>query len=91
MKELSTETMGRIVKLIQEDKPQWCVVKDVSCFQSSMFKNKCTYRRNVVVKKGKHSGRPQKTLKCQDRKLKAICLLNRKDTTKQMKNKWVKT
>lgn len=32
-------------------------------------------------------GRPSKTWKPQDRKLKAICLDNRNCTTKQMKNK----
>ena len=34
-------------------------------------------------KKGKHAGRPQKTSKHQDRKIQAICLENRKCTTKQ--------
>ena len=36
-------------------------------------------------------GKPWKTSKRQDRKLKAICLDKRKCTTKQMKDKWVET
>ena len=37
-KELSIETIERIVKLIQEGKPKWGVVKDVGCFQSAVSK-----------------------------------------------------
>uniref|UniRef100_A0A672LFZ7 Transposase Tc1-like domain-containing protein n=1 Tax=Sinocyclocheilus grahami TaxID=75366 RepID=A0A672LFZ7_SINGR len=37
------------------------------------------------------TGRPKKTSKRQDRKLKAICLEYRKCTTKQMKNTWAET
>uniref|UniRef100_A0A3B1IMH6 Transposase Tc1-like domain-containing protein n=1 Tax=Astyanax mexicanus TaxID=7994 RepID=A0A3B1IMH6_ASTMX len=36
----------------------------------------------------KRTGRPRKTSKRQDKQLKAICLENRKSTTKQMKHTW---
>uniref|UniRef100_A0A3B5QEL9 Transposase Tc1-like domain-containing protein n=1 Tax=Xiphophorus maculatus TaxID=8083 RepID=A0A3B5QEL9_XIPMA len=41
-----------------------------------------------MVVKAKRTGRPRKTSKRQDKQLKAICLENRKSTTKQMKHKW---
>ncbi|CAJ0967742.1 unnamed protein product [Ranitomeya imitator] len=43
------------------------------------------------VHNSKHTGRPRKTSKRQNRKLKAICLQNRKYTTKQMRNEWEET
>uniref|UniRef100_A0A8B9HVS6 Transposase Tc1-like domain-containing protein n=1 Tax=Astyanax mexicanus TaxID=7994 RepID=A0A8B9HVS6_ASTMX len=53
------------------------VAKDVGCSQS-----------HGMVVKAKRTGRPRKTSKRQDKQLKAICLENRKSTTKQMKHKW---
>uniref|UniRef100_A0A3B4Y4D5 Transposase Tc1-like domain-containing protein n=1 Tax=Seriola lalandi dorsalis TaxID=1841481 RepID=A0A3B4Y4D5_SERLL len=67
------------------------VTKDVGCSQSAVSKIWTKYRQNGKVVKGKHTGRPRKTSKRQDRKLKAICLENRKCTTKQMRNKWTET
>uniref|UniRef100_A0A3Q0R5D0 Tc1-like transposase DDE domain-containing protein n=1 Tax=Amphilophus citrinellus TaxID=61819 RepID=A0A3Q0R5D0_AMPCI len=49
------------------------------------------YKQHGKVVKGMHTGRPRKTSKRQDRRLKAICLENRKCTTKQMRNKWEET
>ncbi|CAI9608265.1 unnamed protein product [Staurois parvus] len=46
------------------------------------------YKSNGKVVKGKHTGRPRKTSKCQDRQLKAIYFEYRKCITKQMRNKW---
>ncbi|CAI9583149.1 unnamed protein product, partial [Staurois parvus] len=46
------------------------------------------YKSNGKVVKGKRTGRPRKTSKRQDRKLKAICLENSICTAKQMRNKW---
>uniref|UniRef100_A0A3B4YMY3 Transposase Tc1-like domain-containing protein n=1 Tax=Seriola lalandi dorsalis TaxID=1841481 RepID=A0A3B4YMY3_SERLL len=63
----------------------------VGCSQSAVSKIWTKYKQNGKVVKGKHTGRPRKTSKRQDRKLKAICLENRKCTTKQMGNKWAET
>uniref|UniRef100_A0A3B5B7H8 Transposase Tc1-like domain-containing protein n=1 Tax=Stegastes partitus TaxID=144197 RepID=A0A3B5B7H8_9TELE len=64
------------------------VAKDAGCSQSAVSKIWTKYKQHGKVVKGKHTGRPRKTSKCQDRKLKAICLENRKCTAKQMRNKW---
>lgn len=81
--ELSIETMERIIKLLLEGNPAWSVVKDVGCSQSAVSKMLCKYKQNGKVIIGKHMGRPRKTSMRQDRKLKAICLENRKCATKQ--------
>uniref|UniRef100_A0A3Q2ZWT6 Transposase Tc1-like domain-containing protein n=1 Tax=Kryptolebias marmoratus TaxID=37003 RepID=A0A3Q2ZWT6_KRYMA len=57
----------------------------------SVSKTWTKYKQHGKVVKGKHSGRPRKTSKRQDRKLKAICLENRICTTKLMRNKWEET
>uniref|UniRef100_A0A8C5E1B0 Transposase Tc1-like domain-containing protein n=1 Tax=Gouania willdenowi TaxID=441366 RepID=A0A8C5E1B0_GOUWI len=67
------------------------VPKDVGCSQSAVSKIWTKYKRYGKVVKGKHTGRPRKTSKCQDRKQLAICLENRKCTAKQMRNKWAET
>ena len=36
-KAMSIETMDRMVKLIQEDNPQWSVAKDVCCSQLAVY------------------------------------------------------
>ena len=82
-KELSIETMEKIVKLIQEGNLQWSVVEVFSFSQSAGSKIWWKYKRNKVVKKGKYTGRLWKTSECQDRKLKEICLENRRWTRKQ--------
>uniref|UniRef100_A0A673LMH6 Transposase Tc1-like domain-containing protein n=1 Tax=Sinocyclocheilus rhinocerous TaxID=307959 RepID=A0A673LMH6_9TELE len=81
----------QIIKLLQEENPSRSVAKEVGCSQSAISKIWCKYKQNGKVTKGKHTGRPRKTSKRQDRKLKAICLENRKCTTKQMKHKWAET
>ncbi len=90
-RELSVETMERIIKLLQEGNPSRSVAKEVGCSQSAVSKIWCKYKQNGKVTKGKHTSRPRKTSKRQDRKLKAICLENRNCTMKQMKNKWAET
>uniref|UniRef100_A0A671NXU9 Uncharacterized protein n=1 Tax=Sinocyclocheilus anshuiensis TaxID=1608454 RepID=A0A671NXU9_9TELE len=81
----------QIIKLLQEKNPSRSVAKEVGCSQSAISKIWCKYKQNGKVTKGKHTGRPRKTSKRKDRKLKAICLENRKCTTKQMKHKWAET
>uniref|UniRef100_A0A3Q3AU23 Tc1-like transposase DDE domain-containing protein n=1 Tax=Kryptolebias marmoratus TaxID=37003 RepID=A0A3Q3AU23_KRYMA len=58
---------------------------------SAVSKTWAKYKQHWKVVKGKHTGRPRNTSKHQDRKLKAICLENRKCTTKQVRNKWEET
>ena len=70
-KALSIETIKGIVKIIQESNRQWSVAKDVVYSQSAESKIWCEYKRNRVVKEGKHTYWPRKTLKRKDRKLKA--------------------
>lgn len=50
------------------------VTKDAGCSQSAVSKIWIKYKQNGKVVKEKHGGRPGKTSKCQDRKLKAIRL-----------------
>uniref|UniRef100_A0A3P9N3W9 Transposase Tc1-like domain-containing protein n=1 Tax=Poecilia reticulata TaxID=8081 RepID=A0A3P9N3W9_POERE len=52
--------------------------------QSAVSKIWTKYKQHGIVVKGKRTGRPRKTSKHQDKQLKAICLENRKITTKQM-------
>lgn len=73
-RERSLETMERIIKLLQDAIPTWSVAKEVRCSQSAVSKICCKYKPNGKVVKGKHTGRPSKTSKRQDRKPKAICL-----------------
>ncbi|CAI9543781.1 unnamed protein product [Staurois parvus] len=79
---MSVETKERIIKLLQEGKSSWNVAKDVDCSQSAVCKIWIKYKVNGKVVKGKRTGRPGKASKLQDRKRKAICLENRKCTTK---------
>ena len=90
-REMSVETKERIIKLLKEGKSSRNVAKNVGCSQSSVSKIWTKYKSNGKVVKGKRTGRPRKTSKRQDRKLKAICLENRKCTTKQMRNKWAES
>uniref|UniRef100_A0A3B3YRI5 Transposase Tc1-like domain-containing protein n=1 Tax=Poecilia mexicana TaxID=48701 RepID=A0A3B3YRI5_9TELE len=87
-REMSLETKERIVKLLEEGNPSRMVAKDVGCSQSAVSKIWTKYKQHGMVVKAKCTGRPRKTLKRQDKQLKAICLENRKSTTKQMKHKW---
>ena len=87
-KEMSIETMERIIKLLREGNPTRIVAKDIGCSQSAVSKIWGKYKQNGEVIKGKHTGRPRKTSKRQDKKLKAICRENKTFTTKEMKNKW---
>uniref|UniRef100_A0A3Q0RAY7 Tc1-like transposase DDE domain-containing protein n=1 Tax=Amphilophus citrinellus TaxID=61819 RepID=A0A3Q0RAY7_AMPCI len=89
--EMSTETKERIIKLLKEGKSSHSVAQDVGCSQSAVSKTWTKYKQHGKVVKGMHTGRPRKTSKRQDRRLKAICLENRKCTTKQMRNKWEET
>lgn len=50
-RELSSETMESVVKLIQEGNPQGSVVNDVDCSQSTVSKIWGKYKRNKMVKK----------------------------------------
>ena len=86
-RELSVETMERIIKLLKEGNSTRSVVKDVGCFQSAVSKIWSKYTQNGKVVKGKHTGRSKR----QDRKLKARCLENRQCTRKEMKNKRAET
>lgn len=90
-REMSVETKERIIKLLKEGKSSRNVAKNVGCSQSAVSKIWTKYKSNGKVVKGKRTGRPRKTSKRQDRKLKAICLENRKCTTKQMRNKWAES
>ncbi|CAJ0940514.1 unnamed protein product [Ranitomeya imitator] len=90
-RETSIETKEKIIKLLKEGKSSRNVAKDVGCSQSAVPKIWAKYKQHGKFVKGKHTGRPRKTSKLQDRKLKAICLQNRKCTTKQMRNEWVET
>uniref|UniRef100_A0A8C5HUA9 Transposase Tc1-like domain-containing protein n=1 Tax=Gouania willdenowi TaxID=441366 RepID=A0A8C5HUA9_GOUWI len=67
------------------------VAKDVGLSQSAVSTIWTKYKQHGKVVKGKRTGRRRKTSKHQDRKLKAICLENRKLTAKQMRNKWAET
>uniref|UniRef100_A0A096MI25 Transposase Tc1-like domain-containing protein n=1 Tax=Poecilia formosa TaxID=48698 RepID=A0A096MI25_POEFO len=67
--------------------PSCMVAKDVGCSQSAVSKIWTKYKQRGMVVKTKCTSRPRKTSKCQDKQLKAICLENRKITTKQMKHK----
>lgn len=87
-KEMSLETKERIVKLLEEGVSSRMVAKDVGCSQSAVSKIWTKYKQHGKVLKGKRSGRPRKTSKRQDKNLKALCLEDRKRTTKQMKKKW---
>uniref|UniRef100_A0A3B5PUG8 Transposase Tc1-like domain-containing protein n=1 Tax=Xiphophorus maculatus TaxID=8083 RepID=A0A3B5PUG8_XIPMA len=87
-REMSLETKERIVKLLEEGNPSRMVAKDVGCSQSAVSKIWTKYKQHGMVVKAKRTGRPRKTSKHQDKQLKAICLENRKSTTKQMKHKW---
>ena len=81
--------MEKIVTLIQEGNLECSVAKDVDWYQGAVLKIGCIFKRKGVVKKGKHTGRPGKTSKCRNRKLKAISPKKR-NYTKQMNNKRVK-
>uniref|UniRef100_A0A4W6E0U1 Transposase Tc1-like domain-containing protein n=1 Tax=Lates calcarifer TaxID=8187 RepID=A0A4W6E0U1_LATCA len=81
------KSLQRIIKLLKEGKSSRSVAKDVGCSQSAVPKIWTKYKQHGKVVKG----RPRKTSKRQDRKLKAICLDNRKCTAKQMRNKWEET
>uniref|UniRef100_A0AAR2K6C9 Transposase Tc1-like domain-containing protein n=1 Tax=Pygocentrus nattereri TaxID=42514 RepID=A0AAR2K6C9_PYGNA len=87
-REMSLETKERIVKLLEEGNSSRMVAKDVGCSQSAVSKIWTKYKQHGMVVKAKRTGRPRKTSKRQDKELKAICLENRKSTTKQMKHKW---
>uniref|UniRef100_A0A8B9LAI1 Transposase Tc1-like domain-containing protein n=1 Tax=Astyanax mexicanus TaxID=7994 RepID=A0A8B9LAI1_ASTMX len=86
-REMSLETKERIVKLLEEGNSSRMVAKDVGCSQSAVSKIWTKYKQHGMVVKAKRTGRPRKTSKRQDKQLKAICLENRKSTTKQMKNR----
>uniref|UniRef100_A0A3Q3AMG8 Tc1-like transposase DDE domain-containing protein n=1 Tax=Kryptolebias marmoratus TaxID=37003 RepID=A0A3Q3AMG8_KRYMA len=88
---MSIEKKERIIKLLKEGKSSHSVAQDVGCSQSAVSKIWTKYKQHGKVGKGKHTVRPRKTSKRLDRKLKAICLENRKCTTKQMRNKWEET
>ena len=82
---IQTQDSERILKFFES------VAKDVGCSQSAVSKIWTKYKQHGNVVKGNHTCRPRKTSKSQDRKLKAICLENRKCTAKQMRNKWEET
>uniref|UniRef100_A0A3P9PNQ9 Transposase Tc1-like domain-containing protein n=1 Tax=Poecilia reticulata TaxID=8081 RepID=A0A3P9PNQ9_POERE len=87
-REMSLETKERIVKLLEGGNPSSMVAKDVGCSQSAVSQIWTKCKQHGIVVKAKCTGRPRKTSKRQDKQLKAICLENRKITTKQMKHKW---
>uniref|UniRef100_A0A672Y5E8 Transposase Tc1-like domain-containing protein n=1 Tax=Sphaeramia orbicularis TaxID=375764 RepID=A0A672Y5E8_9TELE len=78
----------RVQIMNKEGKSSRNVAKDAGCSQSAVSKIWTKYKQHGKAVKGKHTGRPRKTSNRQDRKLKAICLENRKCTAKQMRNKW---
>ena len=68
--------MERIVTLVYVNNPQCSVTKDVGFstqlsikFGSNVKRNK----NNGALKKGKQTGRPRQTSKCQERTIKTIC------------------
>ena len=64
--------------VIQECNSEECSKRCYS--KSAVTKNCYKYKRNVMVEQKNHTIKPHKTSKNQDRKLKAICLENRKCT-----------
>ena len=72
-RELSIETMERIIRLLRERNPTRSVPQYVGCSQSAVSKIWCKYKQN-----GKRMGWPRNMSKRQDGKLKAIWLENRK-------------
>uniref|UniRef100_A0A3B1JCI9 Tc1-like transposase DDE domain-containing protein n=1 Tax=Astyanax mexicanus TaxID=7994 RepID=A0A3B1JCI9_ASTMX len=62
--------------------------REMSLLEEAVSKIWTKYKQHGMVVKAKRTGRPRKTSKRQDKQLKAICLENRKSTTKQMKHKW---
>lgn len=87
-REMSLETKERIIKLLEEGNATRMVAKDVGCSQSAVSKIWTKYKQHGKVVKVKRTGRPRKTSKRHDKQLKAICLENRRCTTRQMKKKW---
>ena len=51
-KELSVETMKRIVNLIQEGNTQWIFTEDIGCSPLTVSKMWNKFERNGEVKKG---------------------------------------
>ena len=62
---MSIETKVRIIKLIQENNPEWSGVKDVGYLQPLVYIIWCEYKLNGWLKKENK----QKTAKRRDRKL----------------------
>ena len=60
--------MEMVINLIQEGNPQWSVMKDSGCSWFAGSKIWFKYKKNDMVKKKKHAGRPWKASKYQDRK-----------------------
>uniref|UniRef100_A0A3P9NRZ9 Transposase Tc1-like domain-containing protein n=1 Tax=Poecilia reticulata TaxID=8081 RepID=A0A3P9NRZ9_POERE len=73
-REMSLKTKERFVKLPEEGNPSSMVAKDVGCSQAAVSKIWTKYKQHVKAKRT-------------NKQLKAICLENRKITTKQMKNR----
>ena len=64
------EAMERIIQLPQEGNSVQIVTKDIGCYQSVISNIWSKYKQNGKVVKWKHTGRPRKTPKHQDRKQK---------------------
>jgi len=75
--------LQELKELLQQADCQVPWPKQVSCQWKKRFLNSMKYKQNGKVVKGKHTGRPRKTSKHQDRKLGPICLENRKGITKK--------
>ena len=87
-RELPADTMERILKkILREGNSSQIVAVDVVYSQSAVSKNLRRHKQSGRVVKGKRTGRPKNTSKCQDRKLQAMCLENRKSTAKEIKKK----
>ena len=86
--ELSDVVREKIVKLLKEGLSTRIVAKQVGCFQTAISKKWIKFKYTGIHLKEKLIGRPRKTSKRSDRKLKALCLQNHKHTSTVMKTKW---
>lgn len=60
-REMTIETMERIIKLLQDVNPTGSVAKNGCGSQSAVCKTWCKYKQSMKIIKGKQKGRPMKT------------------------------
>lgn len=87
-KEISNVDREKIVNLLKGGLSTRIVAKQVGRSQSAIAKIWLKVKHTGIPLKDKRKGRPRKTSKRDDRKLKSICLQNRKLTSTLMKTQW---